>query len=253
MGTWKRKVDVYVALTEFARRKFTEGGLPAERIAVKPNFVVCDHGAKKEPGEYALYVGRLAEEKGLRVLLGAWERLRETIPLRIAGDGPLKAELAKEIGAKELRGVEMPGQVSREDIVTLVRGARFLVFPSIWYETFGLAIIESFACGVPVIASRLGSMAEIVEDGKTGMHFTAGDEADLAAKVEWAWNRPEELLCMGRAARQEYEAKYTAERNYSRLMDIYRQALEQPNRNASSAVAPHAEAASCASSGEEER
>jgi glycosyltransferase involved in cell wall biosynthesis len=225
MGTWREKVDVYVALTEFARRKFIEGGLPAERIVVKPNFVAPDPGPKQGPGEYAVYVGRLAEEKGLRVLLGAWGRLSETIPLRIAGDGPLKEELAKEIGAKELRGVEMPGQVSPEEIVTLMRGARFLVFPSVWFEGFPLTIAEAFACGVPVIASRLGSMAEIVTDGRTGLHFTPGDTDDLAAKVDWAWSHPEAMSEMGRAARAEYEAKYTAERNYHLLMDIYQRAM----------------------------
>jgi glycosyltransferase involved in cell wall biosynthesis len=114
----------------------------------------------------------------------------------------------------------------REEVTAALKGARFVLFTSEWYETFGMAIIEAFACGVPVICSRLGAMQEIVEDGRTGLHFAPGDAGDLAAKVEWAWAHPEEMAAMGRAARAEYEAKYTAERNYEMLMEIYGKALE---------------------------
>lgn len=237
MGTWRRKVDVYVALTEFARRKFVEGGLPAERVVVKPNFVASDPGAKRGRGEYALYVGRLSEEKGPHVLLKAWARLGGSVPLKIAGDGPLKKELGREIGAKGLNGMELLGQVGSEEIAGLLHGARFLVFPSVWYEGFPLTIVEAFACGVPVIASRLGSMAEIVEDGKTGLHFTASDDAELAAKVEWAWAHAKEMEEMGRAARREFEGKYTSAANYRRLMEIYETAMAKPVSEAAELMA----------------
>lgn len=227
MGTWRQKVSVYVALTEFARRKFLEGGLPAERVVVKPNFMARDPGAKKEMGAYALFVGRLSEEKGPQVLLNAWARLAGRVPLKIAGDGPLRVELARGIEAKGLNGVDLLGGVSSEQLACFLHNARFLVFPSVWYEGFPITIAEAFACGVPVLASRLGSMAEIVEDGKTGLHFTAGDDADLAAKVEWAWMNPEQMQKMGREARAEYEAKYTAGRGLENLMSVYRQALER--------------------------
>jgi len=227
MGTWRQKVSVYVALTEFARRKFLEGGLPAERVVVKPNFMARDPGAKKEMGAYVLFVGRLSEEKGPQVLLNAWARLAGRVPLKIAGDGPLRVELARRIEAKGLNGVDLLGGVSSEQLVGFLHNARFLVFPSVWYEGFPITIAEAFACGVPVLASRLGSMAEIVEDGKTGLHFTAGDDADLAAKVEWAWMNPEQMQKMGREARAEYEAKYTAGRGLENLMSVYRQALER--------------------------
>jgi glycosyltransferase involved in cell wall biosynthesis len=227
IGTWTDKVNVYVALTEFARQKFVEGGLPVERCIVKPNFLVRDPGSKEKEGEYALYVGRLSEEKGPQVLLKSWSRLRGALPLKIAGTGPLKAELSREIAAKRFKEVDLLGQVNSQVIPGLFRGARFLVFPSLWYEGFPMAIAEAFACGVPVITSRLGSMAEIVTDGKTGLHFSTGDEADLAAKVEWAWTHPEQMQNMGREARAEYEAKYTAKRGLDNLMSVYRQALER--------------------------
>jgi len=229
MRTWTEKVDVYIALSEFARQQFIEGGLPPEKIMVKPNFVSLDPEVKRGPGDYALYVGRLSEEKGLRVLLAAWSLLRQRIPLRIAGDGPIKEEMTRESKQKVLDSVEFLGHVDPAGITGLMQGARFLVFPSVWFETFGLAIVEAFACGLPVIASRLGAMAEIVQDGRTGLHFTPGDSRELAAKIDWAWNHPEEILCIGRAARKEYEAKYTAEENYRRLMDIYQRVLEHPH------------------------
>jgi glycosyltransferase involved in cell wall biosynthesis len=227
MGTWRQKVRVYVALTEFARRKFVEGGLPPERIVVKPNFIGRDPGPKKERGEYALYVGRLSEEKGPQVLLRGWSRLRVAIPLKIAGAGPSQEELGREIAAKQLNEVNLLGQVDSQVVTSLFHGARFLVLPSLCYENFPLTVAQAFACGVPVIASRLGSVAEIVGDGKTGLHFSAGDDADLAAKVEWAWTHPEQMQNMGRQARAEYEAKYTAKRGLDNLMSVYRRALER--------------------------
>jgi glycosyltransferase involved in cell wall biosynthesis len=104
-------------------------------------------------------------------------------------------------------------------------GARFLIFSSEWYENFPVTIAEAFACGVPVICSRMGAMQEIVEDGRTGLHFVPGHAEDLAAKVEWAWNHPERMQEMGKEARQEYENKYTAEKNYPMLIEIYRHAV----------------------------
>jgi glycosyltransferase involved in cell wall biosynthesis len=226
MNTWREKVGVYIALSEFARKKFIEGGLPGERIVVKPNFVDPDPGLKCGAGEYALYVGRLSVEKGLRVLLGAWGQLRGRIPLRIAGDGPLKEEIAAEIKTRGLSGVELLGRLAPSEIVALMQGARFLVLPSVCYENFPLAVAEAFACGLPVIASRLGSMAEIVADGDTGLHVTPGDSAELAAKVDWAWRNPGKLQELGKAGRQEYVSKYGPEQNYKRLIGIFERAIE---------------------------
>lgn len=226
LGTWEEKVDVFIALTEFARQKFIEGGLPADKITVKPNFVHPDPlagGNHKSQGLYALFVGRLAPEKGLRTMLAAWELLDGRIPLRIVGDGPLRPEL--EALAKCLKRVSFDGWLERGKVLDALKEARFLVFASEGYETFGLTIVEAFASGLPVIASRLGAVAEIVEDGWTGLHFTPGDAENLAAKVVWAWTHSKETEEMGKAARAEYGAKYTAERNYHVLMAAYKQAM----------------------------
>jgi glycosyltransferase involved in cell wall biosynthesis len=224
--TWQKKVSRYIALTEFARQKFMAGGLPAEKIAVKPNFLADNieylpHTGNPKKG--ALFVGRLSEEKGLRTLLQAFRQLPE-VPLTIAGDGPLRQMVEAEV----LRGanIRYTGRLNKEEIMALMRQSAFLIFPSQWYEGFPMTIVESFANGLPVIASRLGSMAEIISDGKTGLLFTPGDAADMVRKVKWAYEHPEEMAQMGRNARREYEQKYTAERNYQMLVKIYEQAIE---------------------------
>ncbi|HXR32523.1 MAG TPA: WecB/TagA/CpsF family glycosyltransferase [Verrucomicrobiae bacterium] len=239
LHTWRDKVNVYIALSEFARGKYIAGGIPADRIVVKHNSVCCEPAPRSATREYALYVGRLSEEKGARVLLHAWKKLARGVPLKIVGDGPLRDEVESEI----MRGqneVDVIGRVSPAEVPQWMSGARFLIFPSTCYETFGLTIAEAFACGLPAVASRLGAMAEIVQDGVTGLHFEPGNAADLTAKVEWAWNHPEELLRMGRAARREYEAKYTPERNYRMLMDIYSRAIASRPQQVPASVA-HAE------------
>jgi glycosyltransferase involved in cell wall biosynthesis len=225
LSTWTHLVDCYIALTEFGRRKFIEGGLPAEKIAVKPHFVFRDPGVRDTRGEYALFAGRLAEEKGLPTLLAAWERMRNPVPLEIVGDGPLRPTLQNQAHRRMMGSIHFCGWMSPDRTLATIKQARFLVLPSECYETFGLVAIEAFACGVPVIASRLGAMEEIVEDGRTGLGFTPGDPEDLAAKVEWAWTHPKEMEAMGRAARAEYEAKYTADRDYQTLMEIYERAI----------------------------
>jgi len=199
--------------------------LPAEKIYVKPNFVDPDPGERSRPGDYALFVGRLSPEKGLSTLLGAWSRLSTSIPLAIAGDGPLRSSLEAEVAKNKLHQVTFRGRLNSAETRAAMKEARFLVLPSLWYEGFPMVMAESLACGTPVVGSKLGAMQEIITDGRTGLHFTTGDSADLAEKIEWAWNHPVEVAAMGREARRDYEALYTPETNYSLLMAIYEQVL----------------------------
>ena len=228
-GTYRREVDRYIALTDAARRVFIAGGLPAEKIALKPNFLDPAPEPAAGPGDHFLFAGRIAEYKGVHLLPRAWAKLAAPPPLRIAGDGPELAAL--QASTRGLRAVQVLGRVSRDEVLAELRGARALIFPSLWYEAFPLTIVEAFACGRPVIASRHGAMAELIEDGRTGLLFTPGDADDLAAKVAWAWEHPAEMQRMGAAARAEFEAKYTAERNYAMLMEIYAQAIEERKRS----------------------
>jgi glycosyltransferase involved in cell wall biosynthesis len=221
LGTWTRKVSRYIALTEFMRDKFITGGFSANQIVVKPNFVAPDPGMGDHGGRYALFVGRLSHEKGIRTLLQAWEQIGGRMVLKIAGDGPMQS-----LANGSPPGVEWLGQRSREQVVALMRQACVLVFPAEWYEGFPLIIAEAFATGLPIVASRLGAMAELVQDRRTGLLFTAGDAIDLAASVEWVLAHPVELAEMRRRARKEFEVKYTAEQNYGLLCDIYRGVLD---------------------------
>jgi glycosyltransferase involved in cell wall biosynthesis len=223
LGTWNL-VDRFIALTEFARQKFIEGGFPPEKISVKPNFVYPDPGPGEGRGGYAIFVGRLSPEKGVVTLLEAWRRLGGRLPLKIVGDGPLIGEVSRV--AQEMPGVEVLGHRVPEEIYALMGEASFLVFPSEWFETFGRVAIEAFAKGTPVLAANIGAVGEVTEHGRTGLHFCPGDPEDLAAKVEWLLSHPAELSRMRKEARAEYEARYTAERNYEMLMAIYCEVLE---------------------------
>lgn len=216
LGTWQKAVDVYIALTNFARDKFIQGGLPAERIVVKPNFVPVDPGAGSRGGRFALFVGRLSPEKGLGTLLAAWRALGGAFPLKIVGSGPLEATLDRTVP-----GTEWLGHQPKENVLALMREAAFLVLPSECYEGMPMTIVEAFASGLPVVTSGQGSLAEVVEHGRTGLHFTTGDPVALAAAVERAVAAPREMAEMGRAARGEFEAKYTAEEHYRQLCQIY--------------------------------
>lgn len=216
-GTWDTMVDTYVALTEFGRQTFIAGGYPAERIVVKPNFV-RDPGIGDGKGKYALFVGRISMEKGVRTLLEAWQRLAYP-PLKIAGDGPLRFALQREF--RHLANVEWLGGRPAVEVARLMGDACALIIPSLYYEGMPLTLLESFAAGTPVIASDLGAMASMVEHGRNGLLFERGKADDLAAKVEWMWTHDSEWAAMRRAAREEFEEKYTEESNYPLLMATY--------------------------------
>lgn len=220
LGTWSDKVHMYIAPSRFVRNKFLEVGFPADRIAVKPNFVVTDPGPGDGSGGFLLYAGRLAPEKGLTTLLEAWRRLRTAPQLQIAGEGPLSTPLFKQSASPRWLGAQ-----TAEEIFMLMKRAAVLVCPSECPEAFGRVVIEAFATGTPVIASNIGALPELVEHGRTGLLFRPGDPEDLAAKVDWFFSHPRQARAMRREARAEFEAKYTAERNYPLLMEIYERAI----------------------------
>jgi glycosyltransferase involved in cell wall biosynthesis len=230
LGTWQDKVDAYIATTEFARQKFVAGGLPANRVHVKSNFLDNDPGPKSEVGNYALFVGRLSPEKGGDILLEAWERLSLPIPLQIIGDGPMREELETRVAQGGLSHVQFRGQLPRPEVIDAIKKSRFVIVPSQCYENFPVTIAEAFACGTAVICSRHGGLKEIVTDQCTGLHFTPGEPADLAAKTHWAWMHAAQMEEMGRAARLEYETRYTAEKNYTILAGIYAQVVSSRRR-----------------------
>lgn len=220
--TWRRKVDRFIALTQFSKNKFIKGGFPAKKIVVKPNYHARDGLAMRVNGvrrSGALFVGRLSPEKGVATLVRAFRSV--DVPLRVVGDGPLRNVL-KQSGLSNVIsvGTQTPQQVGSEMLQ-----AAFLVMPSECYEGFPMVLVEAFAHGLPVLTSRLGSMAEIVEDTMTGLHFEAGDAKDLSEKTQWMHHHPEECRRMGKNARLLYENRYTPQRNYEMLTAIYQEAI----------------------------
>ena len=220
-GTWQNDVDQYLALTDFARQKMIEGGLPAEKISVKPNFLSIDPGERSGGGGYAIFVGRLTAEKGILTLLKAWEQHHPGLPLKIAGDGPLRQQVI-EFSTGGF-GVEYLGHRSLMELHEIVGRAEMSIFPSEWYEPFGRTIIEAYAVGTPVVASRIGGVPELVEEGVTGRLFTSGDAADLARVVRQFAADADHRQLTRRNCRDMFLNKYTAQQNYPMLIKAYTQ------------------------------
>jgi glycosyltransferase involved in cell wall biosynthesis len=220
--TWDG-VSIFIALSEFQRELLIRGGLDSRQIVVKPNFVKQSGSAGEGRGEYALFVGRLTPEKGIRTVLKAWEENLISIPLKIMGDGPLVEEVRQRSAALPL--VEYLGQRSRAEIYAAMSDASFLIFSSEWHEPFPLTIVESLSLGTPVLAADLPSIAELVKDGQTGLRFTAGDADDLAAKAFLLLSRMDDYRKMRRSCRSIYEQRYTEKINYQLLLNIYCKAI----------------------------
>lgn len=219
LGTYRNYVTRYIAFNEFCRNKFVQAGLPPDKIVIKPNFVDIPPPDPAMERGGALFVGRLSQEKGT-ALLAEVARQRASAPIEVVGDGPERGRLTG------LPGIRLVGWQEPLQVRARMHKSAYVLMPSIWYENFGLVILEAFACATPVIASRLGAMPELVKkDGSTGLLFEPGDVADLARKMAWADAHPAEMRRMGEAARREYEDKYTPATNYAQLMAIYRNAM----------------------------
>lgn len=219
LGSYRNKVARYIALNSFCKDLFVRGGLPKERIRVKPNFVDLPTPQVNHRSGF-LFVGRLSPEKGIETLAGALERTRG-LACTIVGEGSEKTSIER------VHGVNTTGWLSAEAVAERMRNAVALVMPSLWYENFPRTLVEAFACGLPVIGSRLGAIKAVIRDGETGLLFEPGNDADMAEKMEWAAAHPDDMRRMGEAARKEYEQLYTPQRNYVQLMDIYNEVIQE--------------------------
>jgi glycosyltransferase involved in cell wall biosynthesis len=222
LKTWKEKVQRYIAVSEFAREKYIAGGLPPEKIVVRPNFLDPAPLPGEGGGGYALYVGRLSPEKGIATMLRAWQSADNPLPLKVVGDGPM----ANEVAAVGQAGsaIEYLGFRDSDEVLELMRHAEFLVFPSECYETMGRTIIEAFAVGTPVLSTDLGERAVLVVRGETGFHFPPGDAVALRQQVEWCSRSLQQLRSMRKAARAVFEQKFTGAKSVELLLEIYRSA-----------------------------
>jgi glycosyltransferase involved in cell wall biosynthesis len=222
--TWDA-VSTFIAVSEFQRDLLIEGGLNAAQIVIKPNFVrdTCEVGDGR--GGYALFVGRLTPEKGIRTVLKVWEEKKARLPLKILGTGPLADEVRQR--AVRVPDVEYVGHQSSADVYAAMAAAKFLIFSSEWYEPFALTIVEAFSQGTPVIAAHIGANAALVEDGRTGLRFIPGDAEDLAAKIELFLANTSNYRAMRLQCRKVYEDRYTDKVNLKLLTDIYTAAIRK--------------------------
>lgn len=221
-GSYARQVTGFIALSEDGRARFLEAGLPPERLYVKPHFLPDPGPPPDGPRDGVLFVGRVTAEKGVDVLIAAAARLHAqgvNLPVRIVGDSPTLDRYRAQ--AAGLPNVSFLGPQSSEACLRLMREATAVVVPSVCPETFGLTVIEAFASGTPVIASQLGSLGELVNDGQTGRTVPPGDAAALADALASLSARPDHAAEMGRAARRQYEARFTPETNLPHLLAIY--------------------------------
>lgn len=225
-GTWKDNVDAFIAMTENGRSVFVQAGLPEDRIHLKPNFLQdpLEGRAVAEPGRGALFIGHLVPVKGIQILIEAWRHI--DYPLRVLGTGPLDNSLR----ASAPSNVEFLGRLPLSAILALMAESSFILFPSVCRETFGRVIIEAFAMGRPVVASNHGAMSEIIRHGHTGLLYEPFSVDDLRSKALSLANDPDLAENLGRNARRDYLARYTADTNYTRLMDIYEAALNHRHR-----------------------
>ena len=221
--TWHRQVALFFTLTEFSRRKFIEGGLPQERLVVKPNFVPFDLGPGPGDGDFVFYAGRLSVEKGIPQLLKAWQETKPAGRIVFAGDGPL-APLVRD-AAQTIDSIQYLGPLPLRETYEWMGKARALVFPSLMYEGMPRAIIEAFCRGTPVIANRAGSIAEMVRDGETGWLLDSRDSGALRNVLARLSAEKGRLRHMRAAARTEFERNYTADRQYEHLVRGYQRAI----------------------------
>jgi glycosyltransferase involved in cell wall biosynthesis len=226
LGSLKGSVDRFIALSHHSRALFLRAGFRPDHVVVKPNFVpppaITGPAQKRE--RFVLFVGRMVPEKGVSTLLEAW-RLPEMrdLPLIMVGEGPLSATVGAAGG-----GVKLLNPRARSEIYQLMQQASLLVFPSEWYEPFGLVVVEAFANGLPVAATQIGAAEELIDSGRTGFLFKPADPMFLAATVRYAFESPQALNAMGVSAAEEYRTKFTPSHNLSLLEGIYHDALVAP-------------------------
>ncbi|MGA2100510.1 MAG: glycosyltransferase family 4 protein [Candidatus Sulfotelmatobacter sp.] len=218
------KISGFICLTEFFRIKMREAGVPESKLFVRPNFVRAPalQADEKTSNSYALFMGRLSPEKGCWTLIHAFEQM-PAVKLKIVGTGPMEQELRDYIRDKKLQNIELLGFKSGDEKWDILRNSFCLVLPSEWYENFPISALEGFMASKPVIASRMGGLPYIVEEGKSGLLFESGNAGELAERIQYLADRPEEAMCMGACGRHLTETKYGPEQGYSNLKEIFSQ------------------------------
>lgn len=223
-------IDTYITPSRFFRDKLVEYGFSSEKVQYIPNFIDCrNYADDTAPVDYFLYFGRLSAEKGIRTLLEAMKHVKRSA-LLIAGDGPLREEVEETIRTEKLENVRLLGYVSGRELIDLIENSKFSILPSEWYENCPMAVLESMACGKPVIGSKIGGIPELVDHEQTGLIFEPGDSGQLSEYINRLLDNPKLILQMGRAGRQKAEREYHPVSNFTKIIDVYNQLFEDCGR-----------------------
>lgn len=214
--------DLFLATSRFVEKKFVEAGFPEDKIVVHPNFIDFEPlKSPAPPGDYAIFVGRLSGEKGLLTLLKAFNGLPE-LSLKILGEGPLENQLKEYVQLHQMKHVTFAGFVDGKLKREMLSKALFLVFPSECYESFGYSIIESYACGVPVVASDIGGARELIKEGNTGFLFEPGNPGDLRKKISLMLKKNQSLAEMRKKSLERAKELYTRETGCQNLDRLFK-------------------------------
>jgi glycosyltransferase involved in cell wall biosynthesis len=230
LGTFSKKVDKAICLSNFTASKLTERLFRPEKTVVISNFLKTDFASDCRLEKYAVFMGRLSEEKGLFTLIRAFEGT-EKFGLKIIGDGPMEEKLKEYVRRREISNVELLGFVEGGKRFEILKKSMFSIVPSEWYENQPMAVLEAFAFGVPVIASKVGALEEMVEDGKNGLLFQMGNSNDLKDKIKHFIDNTGKRTRCSEYARHCAETKYSAETNYLKLLKIYKEVIEKNKQN----------------------
>lgn len=225
MQIYEKNVDTFIAPSQFLRDKVKEHGVRTEVLHL-PNFVHVDSFTPCDEAEnYFVYVGRLVDVKGIRTLVEAMRTVGGA-KLYIAGGGELENELRAEIAANQLEHVKLLGHLDKEELIALVQKAKGTIIPSEWYENCPMSVLESFACGTPVIGAQIGGIPELVQQEQTGLLFEPGNVAQLAQAMQYAIAHPTEMQEMGRQARRQVERHYSPTVHYEQTLQLYQSLLD---------------------------
>ena len=211
-------IDSYIVLSKFSRDKFVGLGIEKWKMYLKANFLITEPEVDNQDHNYAVFIGRLVDYKGVKTLMKAI-RINPSFNLKIIGDGPLRKEVHDCVSAYD--NVECLGRLDKGSVFKIISNASFIIFPSECYETMGMVILESFASAKPILASRLGAIKEFIIDGVNGVLFEPGNAEDLAAKISYLFSHSEERIEMGRNANRIYQERFNKEKNFQDLMSIY--------------------------------
>jgi len=221
------KIDYFLCPSKFLKRKIAEFGIDEDKLIHLPYFLPLEeYKPSYDRSDYFIYLGRLSREKGILTLLKAVKMMQnKRLKCIILGEGPLEAQLKRQIEEWQLENVEFPGYLQGNQLQNLIRGAAFTVVPSEWYENLPFAVLESFALGTPVVGSKIGGIPEMVLHERSGLTYTPGNARDLAAALDWMESHPDQAIEMGREARKLDEERYAPGPHLERMEEIYRRVI----------------------------